>query len=240
MKNILIPSTLESDTLGAIQFAMQQSKGQQCTIFLTFLNEIPDTDSPAAFLRTMKCELTFSQKEVLSNCWKLMHDSQNCCLKIHNQYGISAPTLKNLIKHLSIDLTILPLSYKSAEKRIHIQFTRILENCKCPILHLNSKSENQDCNTAMYLEQSKSKLQIEDLSGLIPDNFNFKIVSQAKIFNDQNPEDLSSILNDAITKNNINILIETRKPKKIQLKHKTTNAVQDYGLPVLSLYEELV
>ena len=240
MKNILIPSTLESDTLDAIQFAVQQSKGQQCTIFLTFINEIPDTDSPAAFLRTMKCELTFSQKEVLSNCWKLMTDSKNCSLKIHNQYGISAPTLKNLIQHLSIDLTILPLSYKSAEKRIHKQFIQILENCKCPILHLNSKSENQDYSTAMYLEQNKSKLQIEDLNTLIPENFNLKIVSQAKIFKDQNPEDLSTILNDVITKKNINLLIETRKPKKIQLKNKTTTTIQDYGLPVLSLYEELV
>ena len=239
MKNLLIPSTLELDTINAVKVAIQQSKGKSCTLFLALVSEIPDTYSTATFLRNMKSELTASQKSVLEYCRELVTISQNCSLKIHYQYGISTPLVKNLIEHLSIDLTILTPSYRNAEKKIHNQFVQILSNCKNPILHLSSNFEEQDLTKAMYLEQTKSRLQIEDLQELIPAHFDFRIVSQAKIFNDQNPEDLELLLNEAITKNKINLLIETRKPKKIKLKNKNLHATEDFGLPILSLYEEI-
>ena len=238
MKNLLIPSTLESDTVNAIKIAIQQSKGKNCTIYLALVVEIPDTYSSAAFLRNTESAMTVSQKKVLDYCRELIAISQNCSLKIHHQYGISSPLMRNLIDHLNIEMTILTPSYRNSEKRIHNQFVQILSNCKCPILHLSSNFEEQDLTKAMYLEQTKSKLQVEDLHKLIPTHFNFKIVSQAKIFNDQNPEDLESLLNEAIVKNKIDLLIETRKPKKIKIKNKNSNTNENLGLPVLSLYEE--
>ncbi|PZQ82052.1 MAG: hypothetical protein DI548_12340, partial [Flavobacterium johnsoniae] len=60
------------------------------------------------------------------------------------------------------------------------------------------------------------------------------------IFNDQKPEEIQPLLTEAITKNNINVLIETRKPKKIKLKNKNFSINESFGLPVLSLYEEIV
>ncbi|OYX86179.1 MAG: hypothetical protein B7Y83_02315 [Flavobacteriales bacterium 32-34-25] len=239
MKNLLIPSTLESDTINAIKVAIQQSKGQNCTIFLALVSEIPDTYSSATFLRSMKSEMTVSQKNVLDYCRELTTISQNCNLKIHYQYGISAPLMKNLIEHLDVELTILTPSFKNAQKRIHNQFTQILSNSKCPILHLSPNFEEQDLTKAMYLEQTMSKLQVEDLQELIPNHFNFKIVSQAKIFSDQNPEDIQNLLAEAITKNKIDLLIETRKPKKIKLKNKKESTNESFGLPILSLYEEI-
>jgi len=238
MKNLLIPSTLELDTISAIRVAIQQSKGKKCTIYLALVSEIPDTYSSAAFLRSVKSDMTFSQKNVLNFCRELTIISQNCDLKIHNQYGISSPLMKNLIAHLDIELTLLPLSFRNSEKRIHNQFVQILDNCKCPILYLNSNSDEQDLSKAMYLEQNKSTIQIEDLHGLIPSHFDFKIVSQAKIFKDQAPGDFESVLNEVIEKNKIDLLIETRKPKKIKLKNKKTNTNENFGLPILSLYEE--
>lgn len=240
MKNILIPTTLESDTLNAVKLALKQSKGKLCTITLVLVCEIPDTDASTAFLRNMKSAHSCSQKKVLSDCWELVANAPECSLKIHHQYGISAPVMKNLLKYLSVSLTILIPSYKNAEKKIHKQFTQILSNCKCPILHSCSGFEQKDFTAAMYVEQAKSKLQVEDLQDLIPDNFNFKIVSQAKLFQDQNPEDLQALLNEAIRKNKINLLIETRKPQKIKLRSNPVLTVENYGLPVLSLYEELV
>lgn len=239
MKNLLIPSTLDLDTLNAIKVAIQQSKGKNCTIFLALVSEIPDTYSSASLLRSMNSELTSTQKSTLKYCQELIAISQNCSLKIHHQYGISAPLMKNLIEHLHIELTILTPSFRNSEKRIHNQFTQTLENCKSPILRLSTNFEEQDLTKAMYLEQTKSKLQVEDLHKLIPAHFDFRIVSQAKIFNDQNNEDLESLLNDAIAKNKIDLLIETRKPKKIKLKTKNTNTNENFGLPILSLYEEI-
>ncbi len=240
MKNILVPTTLELDTLNAVKLALHQSKGKDCTVYLVLVSDIPDTDAATAFLRSMKSALSTSQKKVLTACWDLIATASNCSLKIHHQYGISAPCMKNLMKFLSIELTILTPSYKNADKKIHKQFTQILSNCKCPILHSCTTFEEHDFTTAMYLEQPKSKLQVDDLHDLIPTDFNFKIVSQAKLFQDQNPEDLQSLLGEAIQKNKINLLIETRKPKKIILKKMPTTSAESFGLPVLSLYEELV
>ncbi|RVT78632.1 hypothetical protein EOD40_05205 [Flavobacterium sufflavum] len=239
MKNLLIPSTLESDTINAIKVAVQQSQGKDCTIFLALVNDIPNTYSSATFLRSMKSDMSVSQKNVLEYCRELIAISQNCNLKIHYQYGISTPLMRNLIEHLEIELTILTPSFRNAEKRIHNQFVQILSNCKCPILHLSPNFEEYDLTKAMYLEQTKSKLQIEDLQELIPNRFNFRIVSQAKIFSDQNPENFESLLKEAITKNKINLLIETRKPKKIKLKKQNPSATENFGLPILSLYEEI-
>jgi hypothetical protein len=239
MKNLLIPSTLEPDTINAIKVAIQQSNGKNCTLYLALISEIPDTYSSATFLRSMKSEMTASQKNVLEYCTELVAISQNCKLKIHHQYGISSPLMKNLMEHLDIEITILSPSFRNTEKRIHNQFTQILSNSKCPILHLSTNFEEQNLSKAMYLEQTMSKLQLEDLQELIPDHFNFKIVSQAKIFSDQNPEDLQSLLTEAITKNKIDLLIETRKPKKIKLRNKNSNTNESFGLPILSLYEEI-
>ena len=239
MKNLLIPSDLEPDTINAVKAAIQQSNGQKCTIYLTLVSEIPDSFSTATFLRSMKSEMTVSQKKVLNYCRELTIISQNCNLKIHHQYGISAPLMKNLIDHLDIKLTILSPSFKNAEKRIYDQFVQILNNSKCPILQLCANFEEQDLTKAMYLEKPVSRLQAEDLQGMIPEHFNFKIVSQAKIFSDQNPEDIQSLLEEAISKNKIDLLIETRKPKKIKLKNKNASTTESFGLPVLSLYEEI-
>lgn len=238
MKNVLIPSTLEPDTINAVKIAIQQSKGKKCTLFLVLVEEIPDSYSSTTFLRSMKSEMTASQKKVLEYCRELITISQNCNLKIHYQYGISAPLMRNLIQHLEIELTILSPSYRKDERKTHNQFVQILSNCKCPILHLNSNCEEYNLTTAMYLVKTKPKLQIEDLHELIPDRFDIKIINKTTIINNQNPEDLESLINEAIVKNNINLLIETRKPKKIKLKNENATANENFGLPILSLYEE--
>lgn len=240
MKNLLIPTTHHSDTINAVKTAIKQSKGKICTITLLQVCDIPDTYSSSLFLRTIKSEMTVSQRNVLESCRNLVASSQNCTLKIQHQYGVSAPLLKNLMEHLQIDLTILTPSYKKAEKKIHKQFRSILANCKCPILHLNSNFEESELQNALYLEQTKSRLQAEDLQQLMQGHFDFKIVSQAKIFEDQNLEEMQPQLAEAISKNGINLLIQTRKPEKIKLNNKEKLSYNEsLGLPILSVYEEI-
>jgi hypothetical protein len=238
MKNILIPTTLQADTINAVKTAIKQSKGKNCSIILLQISDVPDTDSSAFFLRSVKNQLSVSQKSILDSCRNLTAVAQNCTFKLQHQYGISAPLMRNLLEHLHVGLIILTPSYKKAERKIHNQFLQILTNCKFPILHLNSNFEEHDFNKAMYLEQTKSKLQAEDLQQLVQDQFDFKIVSQAIIFEDQNPEEISPQLFEAISRNEIDLLIQTRKPEKIK-SNKKSNINESLGLPVLSLYEEL-
>ena len=241
MKNILIPTTFQPDTINAVKTAIKQSKGKNCNVILLQVCDIPDTDSSAFFLRSIKNQLTVSQKNMLEASRNLVFVSQNCTFKLQHQYGISAPLMRNLLDHLHVGLIILTPSYKKTEKKIHNQFLQILANCKCPILHLNSNFDEQVLNKAMYLEQTKSKLQAEDVQQLMQDQFDFKVVSQATIFEDQNVEEINPQLSEAILKNQINLLIQTRKPEKIKLSKKEKLTINEsLGLPVLSLYEEMV
>lgn len=241
MKNLLIPTTLEADTINAVKTALKQSKDEQCTIMLMLVADVPDTDSAAFFLRSVKSEMTISQKKVLNEIRTLINETGNSTLKIHNQYGVSSPLIKNLIEFHKIGLTILTPSFKASSKKIQIQCLQLLCNCRIPILHLTDKWEEQDLSKALYLEKTKSRFQTEDLQQLIQNEFDCKIVSQAKILESQVPEDMTSMLTEAISKNQISLLIETRKPEKISFKKKNVNAINDaLGLPVLSVYEELV
>lgn len=240
MKNLLIPTTLEADTINAVKTALRQSKDEQCTIMLMLVADVPDTDSAAFFLRAVKSEMTVSQKKVLNEIRVLINEAANCNLKIHNQYGVSSPLIKNLIEFHKISLTILTPSYKASDKKIQIQCLQLLCNCKTPILHLTENCEEQDLSKALYLEKTKSRYQAEDLQQLISNEFDCKIVSQAKILETQVPEDMASLLTEAISKNQISLLIETRKPEKISFKKKNISTFNEVlGLPVLSVYEEL-
>ena len=109
------------------------------------------------------------------------------------------------------------------------------------MLHLTENCIEQDLSKALYLEKNKSRFQTEDLQQMIQNEFDCKIVSQAKIQESQVAEDMTAMLAEAISKNKISLLIETRKPEKISFKKKNMNSINEVlGLPVLSVYEELV
>ena len=57
----------------------------------------------------------------------------------------------------------------------------------------------------------------------------------------QDPEDLKPILAETIFKNDIDVLVQTRKHEKLKFTSKTRASVNEVmGLPVLSLYEGVV
>ncbi|MEZ0130491.1 universal stress protein, partial [Flavobacterium sp. LBUM151] len=94
MKNFLIPTTLEQDTIIAVKSAINQAKNTNCEIILVMVSDTPDTFSASQFLREMKTSLTVSQEEVLETCRYIIGHTPNCKIKVHNQYGLSAPIFK--------------------------------------------------------------------------------------------------------------------------------------------------
>jgi hypothetical protein len=107
------------------------------------------------------------------------------------------------------------------------------------MLHLNDGCEEAGFNKALYLENKKTQLDIQQLQQLVNAQFTFKIVSHASI-NEQYPDELKTQLTEAISKNEIDLLIETRKAEKIRKKTKGATVNNSLGLPVLSIYEEAV
>jgi len=236
MKSILIPTVLENDTLFAVDMAIQHAKGKNCGIVLLMLTEAPDACSGAEFLRRGRKPLTSAQCEVLEECRDKVNASGNCTLDIHYQYGISAAILRNLLDYLVTDIIILSPSYKAERKRIHMELCKLMGTCKKPILHLENTTDCREFTKALYIERNDTQMDIRELQQLVNTQFGFKIVSQATIANEQNPEEMPFLI-ETISRNNIDLLVETRKPKT---KLGKIPKSETFGLPVLSIHEEAV
>ncbi|WP_294821795.1 hypothetical protein [uncultured Flavobacterium sp.] len=235
MKSILIPSVLENDTLQAVETAIKHAKGKSCSIVLLTLTETPDACSAAEYLRKTRKPLTAAQSELLEECRSRVAVSQNCVLEIRHQYGITSSLLRNLLEYLGTEMIILSPSYKAEKRKIHTYFCKLVAGCKKPILHLGNGSEQPDFNKALYIERNNAQIDIRELQQLVNKQFDFRIVSQASVAGEQNPGGFAPFVNEAIEKNGIDLLIETRKPKAVSGRP----AVSDtYGLPLLSIHEE--
>ncbi len=237
MKSILIPTVIENDTKHAIETAVKHAKGKNCSITLLILTETPDACSAVEFLRKTKKPFTPAQAELLDECHSRIALSANCTLGVHHQYGISAPLFRNLMEYLGTEMIILSPSYKADRKKIHAYFCKLAATCKKPILHLGKKPEQPEFNKALYIERNNAQIGIQELQQLVNRQFDFKIVSQASAAEEQGTDGLAPFVSEAIMKNGIDLLIETRKPQKNRpaARGMTNDA---YGLPVLSIHEE--
>ena len=237
MKNFLIPTTLEIDTISAVKSAVNQAKNTNCEIVLMMVSDTPDAFSSAQFLREMRTGLTASQEEVLETCRYIIEHTANCKLKVHNQYGLSASVFKGIIDAFAVKLVILTHSYKQETKRIHQYLVKLAGNQKCPILHLGTELIKGDFNKALYIENASANMHVKDVQQFLSANFSFEIVSQTANF-DNDYEQFAPYLSEAISKYDIDLLVETRKSEKIKFKKTKKEKGNDrMGLPVLSLYE---
>jgi len=241
MKNIFIPTILQPDTVVAIKSALAHANGKPCTIILMQFQQISETFSAAATLRNMQSENTKSQLDVLELCRYIVESEPHCEMKLRTQYMLSSPLLNSLLDSLSIDLIIMSDSFKNSKSSSNSYCVKLLANCKLPILHVGQNTENPEFNNALYLEKDQSLLQIEDLQQLISQDFSCTIVGRATVFEDQDSYEIMPQLSETIFRNNIDLLIEVRKPAKIKigLKEKASFG-STTGLPVLSLYEKIV
>lgn len=237
MNNILIPTALHADTAAAVKHALHQSSGKSINIVLLFLNELPQTPSSAGWLRQTQSHYSNSQQQVLAECRSLVSATASH-LKFQHQHTISGPLLRNLLEALEIGLVIVTESVRTSDKKINRYTTKLLGNCKSPILQLGDHI-SAGFNKAMYIEKNRSRLPLEELQQLLSAQFSFRIVSQARI-EDGAEDQLAPLLTEAIYRNDIDLLVETRKPERIRLgKNSGFGLPDNFGLPVLSLYEEI-
>lgn len=240
MKNFLIPTTLKDDTISAVKSAINQAKETPFEIILMLVSDTPDSFSSSYFLREMRTGLTQSQEEVLETCRYIIEYTPNCKIKVHNQYGLSSPIFKHIIDAFDVKLIIMSQSYKQETKRIHQYLLQLAANQKCPILHLGTELNKEDFNKALYIENASANMHVKDVQQFLSKNFSYEIVSQTANFDD-NFDEFAPCLSEAISKYDIDLVVETRKGEKIKFKKtKKLNVNEQLGLPVLSLYEQLV
>ncbi|AWI24702.1 hypothetical protein [Flavobacterium pallidum] len=241
MKNILIPTILHQDTVVAVASAIAHAGGKPCRIILLQLQQVPENYSSASVLRSMKSELTQAQREVLETSRHIAASEPNCNLQIQTQYALSSPLLNHLLESLSADLVILSDSFKNSDVPINKYCVKLLGNCKLAILHVGEGIAKPEFSNALYLEKAQSKIPVEDLQQLLSESFSCKIVSRATVFADQDSDEIMPQLSETISRNNIDLLIEMRKPSKIKMNRKHEQSfAKTTGLPVLSVYEKVI
>ncbi|WP_418264431.1 hypothetical protein [Flavobacterium faecale] len=239
MKNILIPTTLQSDTISAVKSAIYQANKKDCTIILMMVAEKPDTFSASQYLREMKIGFTPNQEEVLETCRYIIKHHLNCKIKIHNQFGLSSLIFKGIIDFYEVKLVVFPHSYKQETQKIHQYLVQLASNQKCPILHLGMEEYEGNFNKALYVENN-TNISAENIQSFLNKNFCLEIVSQTINFED-NFEEVETSLNEAISKYKIDMLVQTRKIQKVKFKKtKKEDTNEKLGLPILSLSEELI
>lgn len=237
MKNILLPTVLENDTLAAIESAISYANGSAFSLVLLLLHETDNSYSASAYLRNSRPALSVSQQKTLTACQNLILKHENVTLHIQRQASISAPLVKNLLQALEIGLIIVPKSYRESAKKINRYCLGLISNSQCPILNL-CEIPASEMQKALYLDYAESKLQVQDVQQQLDGKFPFRIVSQARISREEE-QSLQQLLSETITRNDIDLLVETRKPAKVKLGKKSPSIHESLKLPVLSVFEEI-
>lgn len=237
MKNILIPTTLQEDTLHAVNNALVQVSGP-CRVIILQPVPMPDSFAAAEFIRKLHNNLTNAQSSVIEKCHKAVTAVAGCCLEVRTQIGVTAPLLRNLLDFLNVNLIIVPASYRAEKSKLHTRCLEILLKYRCPVLQLNTEPNETGLINALYLENKKASFGIHELQQRVGSQFNFRIVSHADITEAQSPDELANYLTAAVEKNNIDLLIETRAAQS--RKKNQSNIDELLGLPVLSINEDAV
>ena len=237
MKNILIPTTLEGDTAGAVATAIKHAASGCCTLVLILFSEAPDAYSASECLGRMSPKVSLTNNTTLMRCRALVEAAPHCNLQVHHQYGISAPLLRNLLEYKNIDMIVLPESFRTSREKIYQYCTKLLLKSKYPILHTGAIAHRSRMSNALYLEHPDSSVDAGEVAALLK-KYPYKVVSHACLSEMQNPEDLRPLLAETIFKNDIDVVIATRNPeRKGSAKKDEGSYDRILGLPVLSLYE---
>ncbi len=236
MQNILIPTNLSADTLVAVETALTQAQAKDCNIVLLLIHETPGTASAAGWLRRAVPEISAEQESLLDKCFRIVAACENCKISIHRQYAVSTPLFSNLLKSLGTEFAVIPHSFSVSSNRSEQHSMKVLANLRYPLLQLTELPEVQKFERAFYLEKEDEAVGVNLVQKIIRGQFAVRIVGQIKA-------DTASVadtqLYNAIHKNEVDLLVETRKPQRIRFSKKPSSFDTELGLPVLSICEPL-
>ncbi len=111
MKNILIPTTLEPDTLTALKMLLDYSRHERTKVVLLLVSEMPFGIADMLFSAWSVDELPEEKRHVLECCRHFTETLPNSTFHIHHQVGVTNPILRNILDHYSINLTVILQSF---------------------------------------------------------------------------------------------------------------------------------
>ena len=225
MKNILIPTAFESDTLDAMKIASGLLNPFSGNMVLTTVSDLSDSIQELLFLSPDEHVDQRKRMDVIKN-WKRYREKRAAALSLgiqeHHQFGLSRPLLNSVLEQFNIDLVIVPASFQGSVIEIHKFFVELLYRSDCPIMLMPFESHSgRKVKRALLLDGDDASV-LDTIKRLPLD-----IVHQSLI-EDNNTQSLRLLI-DAL---DIELVVQ---PKRKYVNIQRDPIVVALGVPVLSV-----
>jgi len=222
MKNILIPTTFEADTLQAMKMAayMTENKGR---IVLISSSEISDSITELLFL-SAKDHIDTTKRDALRTAWKAYKIENNISMvaEEHHQFGMSRPVMQKLLDSFDADIIIAPTSIQQSKQYIHKLFLKLLHKSNCPLMLLPEKEQaSETIQRALFLDE-----RTQPLSASLQ-QLPFHVIHQSMI-----QEHKHQPLNALVDQLNVDLIVQAKRNDERAGEYVD---VSHLGLPVLTV-----
>lgn len=221
MKNILIPTTFESDTLQALKMSSRFKQNEEVNITLLSASALGNSIIDRLFLSNTNSPDPAKRQQVL-DAWSVYQSQNNIhsCTNEHHQYGVSRPVFRQVMKRFSIDMAIVPLSYQQSKIYTDRILMSFLHDSKIPLMLLPAEQqEEQDIHRALFIEDESI------VTSPVIETLPFHVIRQSMI----QTAGLQSM--KAIVQNfRINMIVLAKSNAR-----QLNQTLSDLGLPVLTV-----
>lgn len=147
MKNVLIPTTYESDTLEAMKIASRLLGRNDNYIVLLSASDVSDSIQELLFLSSAD-RIDQSKRTALMKEWiryKEEHDPDSLWRVMeHHQFIITPPIVDALLERFGAALIIIPDSLRQSREHPHRYLLQLLNGSACPLMLLPPKTRSND------------------------------------------------------------------------------------------------
>lgn len=224
MKNILLLTTFEADTLQSLKIAADVISNSSSEVYLLSVSEISDSITDLLFL-SQSDHVDVEKKTELLNQLQNFKEEHGFRFKVHvdHRYGLSRPILEQILERCNADLVIVPTSFQKSKQHIHQFALKLLHKTSCPLMFLPPKTE--------VLEEIKRALYLNGEGGLLTsaiENLPFHIIHQTML------EDANKYtIEELIERFEIDLVVKGKRNGKAL--HADEIEINKLGVPVLTV-----
>ena len=224
MKRIIIPTTYHQDTLAALRLATEMNTQGELTITLLTISELPDSITDLLFLLPRPKEDEQARQALIRSAEQVIQTSRGAVVLHHeHQYGVTRPTIMQVLDRLNTDMIIVPLSFQRSGNYLHKSLLSVLHNLNYPLMLLPlEEAVPAAIQRALYLHEDVTPAP--NALAQLP----FHVIHQSMLTEAMEDQTLQSVIN----KFNINLVVQSRTNHQVPQNNALTTELK---LPVLTV-----
>ncbi len=221
MKNILIPTNYNADTLEALRISAAMKQSDEMQVTLLSASHVPDSIIQLLFLSQGE-ESDIKKSKLLVKYREDCRQRNQLALAVneHHQYGMSRPIMSQLLERFKTELVVIPFSMQQSKSHVDQLMLKLLTGSEVPLLFLPSEgAAPEDIHRALFLDD------IESAGMEVIQNLPFHVIRQSMV----KTSGLQSV-NSMINNFRINVIVLTKGNQR-----KFAQPISEFNLPVLTV-----